>query len=230
MTHRLHRFAESGNAYEAAPMLALCEADWEPVRVAYFDGGARTPEFLALNPLGEVPVLETDDGLTLSQSGVILDHLAETLGRFGARDAAERREILRWLLFDNHKLTSYVATLRFLRTFTDRGEDEVTAFLDARARGALATLDRHLDGRDFALGERPTIADVSMCGYLYRPAEIGNETPRSLLQALAPNHGGGTTRPVQAVPSGFGPHAVGFGDYLRDFDLGTGNAPLDVER
>ena len=172
MTYRLHCFAESGNAYKAALMLALSGADWEPVLVDFFAGGARTPEYLALNPMGEVPVLE-GDGLVLSQSGVILDHLAGATGRFGPRDAAERREILRWLLFDNHKLTSQVATLRYRRTFTDAGEDGVNAFLEARATGALDVLERHLAGRDFVLGDRATIADLSLCGYLYWPDEIG---------------------------------------------------------
>ena len=63
--------------------------------------------------MGEVPVLE-HGGRRLSQSGVILDYLAQTFGKFGWADDDERREILRWLLWDNHKLTSYTATLRFL--------------------------------------------------------------------------------------------------------------------
>jgi glutathione S-transferase len=132
----------------------------------------RRPEFLALNPAGEVPVLE-HGGRTLCQSGVILDYLAQTFGKFGWADDDERREILRWLLWDNHKLTSYTATRRWLRTFTDGGETAVAEMLRTRSDAALAVLNSHLGGHDFALGDKPTIADISMCGYLFWPEDIG---------------------------------------------------------
>jgi glutathione S-transferase len=168
----LYCFAQSGNAYKAALMLNLCGADWTPRFVDYFNREVDTPEYRAINEMGEVPVLEHGDK-RLSQSGVILDYLADKLNRFNARNEDERREILRWILFDNHKLTSYTATLRFLRTFTKSAEPAVLEFLNARANGALDTLDRHLGTQDFAIGERLTIADLSMCGYLYYGDEIG---------------------------------------------------------
>ena len=102
-------FAQSGNAYKAALALALADADWAPRFVDFFGGETKTAAFRAVNVMGEVPLLE-HDGRRLGQSGVILDYLAQTLGRFGARDDDERREILRWLFWDNHKLTSYTAT------------------------------------------------------------------------------------------------------------------------
>jgi glutathione S-transferase len=168
----LYGFAQSGNSYKAALMLNLCGADWTARFVDFFNGETRTPAFRAINVMGEVPVLE-HGGKRLTQSGVILDYLAERLGRFGPNDADERREILRWLLFDNHKLTSYTATLRYLMSLAKTGETPVTEFLRARMLTALGILDQHLAGRAFALGERPTIADISLCGYLYFPDEYG---------------------------------------------------------
>ncbi len=109
----------------------------------------------------------------LSQSGVILDYLAESLGQFGPDDAAERREILRWMFFDNHKLTSYTATLRFMRTFGDAPDPVILRFLRGRAETAWGILDSHLAGRRFVVGEHLTIADLSLCGYLFWPEEIG---------------------------------------------------------
>ena len=153
-------------------MLALCKADWAPRWVDFFNGETRTPAYRAINEMGEVPVLE-HGGRLLTQSGVILDYLAERFGRFGGEGADERREVLRWLLFDNHKLTGYIATLRFLVTFMKTGETPVTELLRGRAGSALKVLDNHLAGRDFALGGRPTIADLSMCGYLFWPDEFG---------------------------------------------------------
>lgn len=168
----LYCIAQSGNAYKPALMLNLCGADWEPRKVEYFEREVDTPEFRAINEMGEIPVLE-HGARRLSQSGVILDYLADELGRFGPRDADERREILRWLLFDNHKLTSYTATLRFLRTFVDSPAPAVIEFLTDRSKRALGVLNRHLAGRRFTLGDRPTIADLSMCGYLYFTDELG---------------------------------------------------------
>jgi glutathione S-transferase len=170
--YQLHCFAQSGNAYKAALMLNLCGADWEPVFVDFFNGATRTKEFRELNEMGEVPVLEFD-GTRLTQSGVILDFLAGRSGKFGWTDENERREILRWLLWDNHKLTSYIGTLRFLIRFMKTGETPVTEFLRGRVETNLAILNRHLQDRAFALGREPTIADISMCGYLYFADEFG---------------------------------------------------------
>ncbi|KND20988.1 glutathione S-transferase [Pannonibacter phragmitetus] len=169
----LHCFAQSGNAYKVALMLQLAGAEWEARFCDFFNGATRTPEFRAeVNEMGEIPVLE-HKSLKLSQSGVILDYLAEELGEFGAHTENEAREILRWVLFDNHKLTSYTATLRFLRQFAKTGETPVTAFFEARAKSAYAILDKHLEGRRFVVADRPTTADLSLCGYLFWPEEIG---------------------------------------------------------
>lgn len=168
----LYCFAQSGNAYKAALMLNLCGVDWTPRFVDFFNGETRTPAYREINVMGEVPVLE-HDGRRLSQSGVILDYLASRLGRFGWRDDDDRREVLRWILFDNHKLTSYVATLRFMLQFARTGETPVTEWLRGRANSALKVLDAHLSGRRFAVGDAPTIADLSMCGYLYWFDEFG---------------------------------------------------------
>lgn len=170
---KLYCFAQSGNAYKVALMLNLCEAQWEPRFVDFFNGETRTPEFRgSINEMGEVPVLEHADK-RLTQSGVILDYLAATLGRFGWNGEDERREILRWILWDNHKLTSYIATLRFLVQFQKTGETPVTEFLRGRVKSALGILDKHLAAQRYAFGGRLSIADLSLCGYLYWPDEFG---------------------------------------------------------
>lgn len=168
----LYCFAQSGNAYKAALMLELSGANWSPRFVDFFNGETRTRDYRAINEMGEAPVLVHGD-LTLSQSGVILDYLAGLLGTFGPQTEDERREILRWLLFDNHKLTSYTATLRFQRAFARTGETPVTEFLEGRAMNALKVLDGHLAKSEFVIGARPTIADLSLCGYLFWPDEAG---------------------------------------------------------
>jgi glutathione S-transferase len=171
--YTLYCFAQSGNAYKVALTLALCEADWAPRHVDFFNGETRTPEYRKnINEMGEVPVLE-HRGKRYSQSGVILDYLSVTLGKFGWTNDDERRDILRWILWDNHKLTSYIATLRYFVQFMKTGETPVTEFLRGRMKSALGILNLHLKDKEFAVRDRLTIADLSMCGYLYWPDEFG---------------------------------------------------------
>jgi glutathione S-transferase len=170
--YTLYCFAQSGNAYKAALALELAGADWAPRFVDYFGGETRTPAYREINVMGEVPVLE-HRGTRFAQSGVILDYIAEKFGRFGPKDGAERREIMRWLLWDNHKLTSYTATLRFMRSLAKDPDPAVVAEFRRRAEAAWAVLNAHLAGRDHVVGDRLTIADLSLCGYLFWPEEIG---------------------------------------------------------
>jgi glutathione S-transferase len=168
----LYCFAQSGNAFKVALMLNLCGAKWEPRFVDFFGGETRKPEYRAINEMGEVPVLE-HRGQRLSQSGVILDYLVSVFNKFGWKTEDERREILRWILWDNHKLTSYIATLRYMVHLAKTGEPQVHEFLRGRVKTSLGILDWHLKDREFAIGAKPTIADLSLCGYLYWPDEFG---------------------------------------------------------
>lgn len=170
---KLYGFGESGNAYKVALMLELTRTPWELDFVPFFSGGARSPEFKAVNEMAEVPVL-VDGEITLSQSGAILHHLAEVTGQFGARDAAEAREILRWILWDNHKLSTQIGTCRFLMNFLpeEKRPPGVIPFLQGRLKTAYGVLEGHLASRDWITG-RPSIADLSCCGYLYYPEPFG---------------------------------------------------------
>jgi glutathione S-transferase len=170
--YRLYCFAQSGNAYKPALALELAGADWSPRFVDYFAGETRTPEYRAINVMGEVPVLE-HEGRRLSQSGVILDYLAEKTGRFGPASDDERREVLRWTLFDNHKLTSYTATYRFMRVLAKDPNPDAMAEFRKRAEAAWSVLDAHLAERTFVVGDRLTTADISLCGYLFFDDELG---------------------------------------------------------
>ncbi len=168
-SYRLHYFPESGNSYKLALMLTLCGQTFEPVWTDFGGGVTRTPEWRArVNEMGEIPVLE-EDGDRLTQTAPILLKLAERHGRFGGESEAEKFEILRWLFWDNHKLTGYMATYRYLRAFTPSADPVVLAFLRKRIDDCLGILDGHLADRPFAIGDRPTIADISMMAYLSFP-------------------------------------------------------------
>ncbi len=171
---KLYCFGESGNAYKCALALELTQTPWQPVYVDFFKGEARSPAFLAVNEMGEVPVL-VDGDLTLTQSGLILQHIAEKTGQMGGADAAEAREIWRWILWDNHKFSSQIGTTRFLANFLpeDKRPAGVIPFLQGRLKAAYTVLDRHLAGRDWIVGQGVTIADLSCCSYLYYPEPFG---------------------------------------------------------
>lgn len=168
-TYRLHYFPESGNSYKLALMLNLCGQTFEPVWTDFGGGITRTPKWRArVNAMGEIPVLE-EDGQRLTQTAPILLRLAERYGRLGGRSDAERFEVLRWLFWDNHKLSGYMATYRYYRAFTPSPDTAVLAFLRRRLDDFLGILNAHLGGRPFAIGEHPTIADISLMAYLSFP-------------------------------------------------------------
>jgi glutathione S-transferase len=169
--YRLYCVGESGNCYKVALMLTLCGCDWTPVFVDYMQGETRTDTYRQdVNEQGEVPVL-AHDGKRLTQSGVILHYLAERTGKFGGRTTEERREVLRWILFDNHKFTSYYATLRWIVGVQKNGDPAVVEFLRGRVLTVFGIVDKHLASHPFMLGSEPTIADFSMIGYHYYDEE-----------------------------------------------------------
>ena len=174
MTAKLYCFGESGNAYKCALALTFADMDWEPVYVDFFNGEARSPAFKAINEMGEVPVL-IDGDTTLTQSGVILDYISSKTGKLGGRSAAERREVLRWMFWDNHKLSTQIGTTRFLSNFLPEAKrpEGVIPFLQGRLKAAYKVLEDHLTAQKWIVGDGLTIADLSCCGYLYYPEPYG---------------------------------------------------------
>lgn len=174
MTATLYCFGESGNAYKAALTLSLTGHDWQPRFVDFFNGETRSPEYRTLNVMGEVPVFVEAD-LTLSQSAAIQIHIAETHRQLCGSTTVEQTEILRWLFWDNHKLSGQAGATRFLMNFLaeEKRPKEVIAFQQGRLRAAYDTLNRHLSGRGWIVGDSPTIADCACAGYLYYPEPFG---------------------------------------------------------
>ncbi|MBB5722527.1 glutathione S-transferase [Loktanella ponticola] len=170
MTMILHCFGESGNAYKAALTLALSGADWTPAYVDFFNGGARTPEFIEMNIMGEVPVL-IDGDIVLTQSGVIQDYISSKTGKLGGKSAAERREILRWIFFDNHKVSGVAGGIRYMMNFLpeDKRNADVIAFQAGRLKAALKIVEAQLDNTKWLAASDITIADIAVAGYLFYP-------------------------------------------------------------
>ncbi|WP_170410522.1 glutathione S-transferase family protein [Ruegeria arenilitoris] len=175
MTIKLHCFGESGNSYKAALALEMSGLDWEPVFVDFFNGQTRTSEYRAdVNEMGEAPVLIDGDFRT-TQSGAIQAYVTEKSGKFGGKDRDENYEIFRWVLWDNHKLSSMAGLTRFLINFLpeQHRNPDVIAFNQGRLKAAYQILNDHLDDRDWIVGDGVTNADISCCGYLYYPEPFG---------------------------------------------------------
>jgi glutathione S-transferase len=173
--YRLHGFSQSGNTYKVALLLQALKQPWVAVHMPISDFAAglqRSDEWRqGLNAMGEVPILEVD-GKRMTQSAAIMLYLSAKHGDFSGKNEDERQEVLRWLFFDNHKFTSYFATLRFMKAFgPTEPQPDVVKFLRGRVDNAYGIVEKHLAGREYIVGGAPTIADLSLCGYLYFPPE-----------------------------------------------------------
>jgi len=170
---KLYCFAQSGNAYKVANYLNVTGTPWTAQFVDFFNGEARSPEYRAINEMGEVPVL-VDGDTTLSQSGVILDYLIEKTGKYAPADG-DAREVLRWVLWDNHKGSSQFGMTRFINNFLPENlrNQDVIDFSIGRCKAALAVLEAHLEGRDWMVGDTPTAADFSCSSYLFYDEPFG---------------------------------------------------------
>ena len=173
---KLHGFAQSGNTFKVAFLLRALGVPWQPVPMTFAEfAGGKTRDAAwreSVNEMGEVPVLEDEHGTKITQSGVILTLLAEQHGKLGGANADEKREVLRWLFFDNHKFTSYFATWRFMKSFAAKAPDPaVAAFLKSRIDSAFFLVEKHLAGRRWIVGDAFSIADISLSGYLFFPAD-----------------------------------------------------------
>jgi len=181
--YKLHAFSQSGNAYKVALLLQALRQPWTAIHMPFSDFVAGVPRSDAFregtNAMGEVPVLE-DGNRRLTQSGAILSYLSNKHGAYGGYSEDEKYEVLRWILFDNHKFTSYFATWRFLKSFAPKAPDPVLEkYLRGRIDNAFGIAEKHLTKRDYMVGTQPTIADLSMAGYMYFPAEeSGYDLPK----------------------------------------------------
>lgn len=127
-------------------------------------GESRTPEYLAMNPAGQVPLIVLKDGRTLAQSNAIILHLAEGSALI-PEDAFDRAKMFEWLCWEQYSHEPYVAVARFQMRYLGKTAEEREPKIVERGAAALALLDRALDGRAFLVGERVTLADIALVAY-----------------------------------------------------------------
>lgn len=166
---KLHHHPLSGHSHRARLFLTLLGAPHELVEVDLAHGAHRTPEFLALNPFGQVPVLE-DGAVTVTDSNAILVYLAKKHSRADwlPEDAATAAQVQKWLSVAAGELRQGPAAARLITVF---GAPLPAAETIARAHTTLALIEAALASRAFIAAAHPTIADIALYSYVARAPE-----------------------------------------------------------
>jgi glutathione S-transferase len=171
---RLYDFLESGNGYKVRLLLTQLKLPFEYVEKDILKGETRTPEFLALNPNGRIPVLRLEDGTHLAESGAILFYLADGTP-FLPAGRLERAQVLQWMFFEQYSHEPNVAVARFLMHFTAPDDPRRRTLPDRRTAGyaALDVMERHLARNPFLAAGRYSIADIALYAYTHTAEEGG---------------------------------------------------------
>ena len=165
----LYDYLPSGNGYKVRLLLSQLGVRFRLVEKDIMKGETRTPDFLAINPNGRIPVLELEDGRRLAESDAILFYLAEGT-RFLPEERLARAEVLQWMFFEQYSHEPYIAVARFWTHYLGKAVD---AEKTERGYQALDVMERHLRIRQFFVGERYTIADVALYAYTHVAHEGG---------------------------------------------------------
>ncbi|HEY0251838.1 MAG TPA: glutathione S-transferase family protein [Kofleriaceae bacterium] len=166
--HTLYGSSISGNCWKPAFMLAQRQLPFRWLEVDIFEAQSRTPEFLAKNPNGRVPLLELPDGRMLAESNAMLVHFGEGTVWIPS-DAYDRAKMFEWLFFEQYSHEPYIATVRFYKYLEARGAS-VTEKIAERTPGgyaALGVMEKQLAQTPFLVGAVPSLADVALFAYTH---------------------------------------------------------------
>lgn len=172
MSYTVHGTSTSGNCHKVRMALDILRLPYEWREVDILQGETRTPEFLAMNPNGKVPVLAIDGTTFLAESNAILWFLAEGTPLVPS-DRVGRAQVLQWLFFEQYSHEPAIAVARFIRCFLKKPDDPRLPELARRGDSALAVMERHLADRDYFVGDALTIADLALFAYTHKAADGG---------------------------------------------------------
>jgi glutathione S-transferase len=136
--------------------------DW--IETSVLNQDTRTAEFLAMNPAGQVPVVRFADNGTLAQSNAIILHLAENTDLIPT-DAFERAQMYQWMFWEQYSHEPAIAVLRFQKFYLKKPDGEIDANLRPRCLRVLSLMDEHLEGRDYFVGRKLSLADIALVAY-----------------------------------------------------------------
>ena len=174
LPHRVFGTSTSGNCHKVRLALDALGLPYRWHEVDILAGETRTPQFLAMNPNGKVPLLQIDDHTFLAESNAILCYLADG-SRLWPGDRLARAQALQWMFFEQYSHEPCIAVARFIRRFLKRDDDPRLPELARRGHAALAVMDSHLAGQPFFAAGRFSIADIALFAYTHRADEGGFE-------------------------------------------------------
>lgn len=201
---KLYSMQLSANSYKARLMLSMLGEPFQLEEVDLLSGDNKTPDYLALNPAGQVPLLVLPDGRILPESGAILHYLAEGTPLLPAERFA-RAEVLRWMFFEQHSHDPFIGQARFWLHLVRGGRELKQNLLEEwedRGYEALRIMDAHLAARPFFAGDHPSLADIALYANTHVASEGGFDlgpfqAVRVWLQRLSREPG---FVPIQWVP------------------------------
>ena len=176
----LYNSPVSGNCYKVRLLLAHLGLEYEAIEVSVVDRSNRKELLGGLNPGLRVPTLVLDDGRPLAESNAILWYFGEGT-RFVPSDAYERAQMLQWMFFEQYEHEPAIAVARFWLAYSRRPKEEFEDRLPGWTKAghrALAAMEGHLDGRNFLVGSRLSLADISLYAYTHVAHEGGFELER----------------------------------------------------
>jgi glutathione S-transferase len=175
----LYNSQVSGNCYKVRLLFAHLGIDYERRELSVVDRSDRPEKLGGLNPALRVPTLVLDDGRALAESGAILWYFGEGT-RFVPEDRYERAQMLQWMFFEQYDHEPALAVARFWLTYSGRPEEFEDRREERTAAGyrALDAMEGHLDGREFVVGSRMTLADIALYAYTHVAGEGGFDLGR----------------------------------------------------
>ena len=168
---KLYGSSNSGNCLKTRWVAELMGLPFEWVEIDTFSGATRTPEFLALNPAGQVPVAILDDGRMLAQSNAIMLHFAES-SALVPRDAFERAKMFEWLFWEQYSHEPAIAVRIARRHFMKTPDADLDPALLTKGHAALARMEKQLTSTQYLVGDALTLADIALYAYT-RNAPLG---------------------------------------------------------
>jgi glutathione S-transferase len=193
--YKLYSMQRSGNSYKVRLALALLDAPYHAIEIDILRGESRTPDFLAKNPSGQVPLLEVAEGRYLAESNAILWYVAGGTS-LAPESRIERAEALQWMFFEQHALEPNIGAAYFWLSLVKGGRDLQTHALEdwmERGYGALQVMEDHLKTHEFFAAGQLTVADIALYGYTH----VANQCDFDLAAFPAI---GGWLRRVQQTP------------------------------
>ena len=165
---------QSGNCYKVKLLLALLNIEHQWCHIDILKQESQSPDYLAKNPNGKIPLLELDSGEFIAESNAILNYLADGTPLLPS-DKLTRAKVLQWQFFEQYSHEPYIAVARFINKYLGLPEDRLADYHSKQAGGnkALSVMEKQLAQTPYLVGDSLTIADISLYGYTHVADEGG---------------------------------------------------------